>query len=137
MRNFLMSIPDEVVEAAIVDGATPFQVLVHIVFPLSLPVIATVGLFYAVFHWNAWFDAVIYISDLNKLPIQPILRSILEIGAGQYSDRTFLAEEILQPPPAEVLKAALVVVTTAPVLLIYPFIQKYFVKGVRLGAVKG
>jgi putative aldouronate transport system permease protein len=139
MRNFMFSIPEELEEAAIMDGANPLTVLLRIILPLSMPVIATIGLWYAVMHWNAWFDAAIYINDSNKLPVQLILRGILEYGTGQYSDYSGLAQatEVLDPPPAESLKSAMIVVTTLPILLVYPFIQRYFVKGIMLGSIKG
>ena len=139
MRNFLSTLPEELEEAALMDGANPAQVLVKIVLPLSMPVIAAVGLWYAVAHWNAWFDAAIYINDVHKLPLQPILRGILEQGMGQYTDLSGLALglERYEPPPTEALKAAMIVVTALPILLVYPFVQRHFVSGVRLAALKG
>jgi len=106
---------------------------------LSLPIVATIGLWYAVAHWNAWFDAAIYISDVRKLPLQPILRGILEQRTGNFSDYAGLAQglELPEPPPAESLKAAMVVVTTLPILLIYPLVQRYFVSSVRLAGLRG
>lgn len=139
MRNFMLAIPEELEEAAIMDGASPPVILLRIILPLSMPVIATIGLWYAVMHWNAWFDAAIYINDPRKLPLQLILRGMLEYGTGQYSDYSGLAQatEFVDPPPAESLKAAMIVVTTLPILLVYPFIQRYFVKGIMLGSIKG
>ncbi len=139
MRNFMLAIPDELEEAAIMDGANPLTVLLRVYLPLSMPVIATVGLWYAVMHWNSWFDAAIYLNTPSKFPMQLVLRGILEFGTGQYGDASGLAEmtELIDPPPAESLKAAMIVVTTMPILLIYPFIQRYFVKGIMLGSIKG
>lgn len=136
MRNFFMSIPEELTEAATVDGATPPVILVRIILPLSLPVIATIGLFYAVYHWNAWFDAVIFIDDARRQPLQPILRSLLtftNLGSAEAAQLAITQ----QPPPAQSLKSAMIIISTLPVLFIYPFIQRYFVKGVMIGGIKG
>ena len=86
MRNFMLAIPDELEEAAVMDGANPLTVLIRVYLPLSMPVIATIGLWYAVMHWNAWFDAAIYLNDPAKFPLQLVLRGILEFGTGQYGD---------------------------------------------------
>jgi putative aldouronate transport system permease protein len=140
MRNFIMSLPEELEEAAIVDGASPLQVLTRIMLPLSMPSIATIGLFYAVAHWNAWFDAAIYLSNRDLYPLQLILRAILEAGLGYDTTGTGNVTgliEILEPPPSQVLQSAMIVVTTLPILVVYPFIQGYFVKGMLIGSVKG
>jgi len=140
MRNFIMGIPEEIEEAAIVDGANPLVVMVKIIIPLSLPSIATIGLFYAVGHWNAWFDAAIYISDRAKYPLQIILRSILQAGMGFDSTGTGgigSSLEMMEPPPTIVLQSAMIVATTLPILVVYPFIQRYFVRGMLVGSVKG
>jgi putative aldouronate transport system permease protein len=139
MRNFIMGIPEELHEAAIMDGASPWTIMTRIIIPLSMPAIATIGLFYAVWHWNSWFDAAIYLSDRFKYPMQLVLRAILEAGLGYESTGTGMitASEMTEPPPSEVLKAAMIIVSTVPILVVYPFIQKYFVKGVMVGSVKG
>ena len=134
MRNFFMALPQELEEAAIVDGAGPVTILLRIVLPLSLPAIATIGLFYAVGHWNAWFDAAIFIKDLRKLPVQVILRGILAQAVMLESET--LGNVQLMPPSAA-LQSAMVVISTVPILCVYPFVQKYFVKGALIGSIKG
>jgi len=134
MRNFFMSLPDELFDAAIVDGASPPIILLRIVLPLSLPVIATIGLFYAVWHWNSWFDAAIYIDQSNLKPMQIILRGLLQSTSMQGMEELAFIED---PPPAASLRSALIIVSTVPVLFVYPFIQRYFVKGIMIGGVKG
>ncbi|MYI40776.1 MAG: carbohydrate ABC transporter permease [Chloroflexi bacterium] len=121
MRNFFMSLPDELFDAAIVDGASPPTVLLRIVLPLSMPVIATIGLFYAVWHWNSWFDASIYIDRSNLKPLQIILRGFLEATNMQGLEELAFIED---PPPAASLRSALIIVVTVPVLFIYPFLQR-------------
>ncbi|MBI1257032.1 MAG: ABC transporter permease subunit [Chloroflexi bacterium] len=134
MRNFFMSLPEELFDAATVDGASPATILIRIVLPLSMPVIATIGLFYAVFHWNAWFDASIYIDKTSLQPMQIILRNLLQTTTMQGMDQLAFTEN---PPPAASLRSALIVVSTVPILFVYPFIQRYFVKGIMIGGVKG
>ena len=129
-----MSIPDEQTEAAIVDGANAPTILLRIILPLSLPVIATIGLFYAVYHWNAWFDAAIYIDRSEIQPLQIILRGLLRSATLEGMEEISFMEK---PPPAASLRSALIIVSTVPVLFIYPFIQRYFVKGIMIGGVKG
>lgn len=134
MRNFFMSIPAELTEAAIVDGANAPTILLRVILPLSLPVIATIGLFYAVYHWNAWFDAAIYIDRSEMQPMQIILRGLLRSATLEGMEEISFMEK---PPPAASLRSALIIVSTVPVLFIYPFIQRYFVKGIMIGGVKG
>lgn len=133
MRNFFMAIPDSLEEAAVIDGATPMQTLIRVVLPLSTASIATIGLFYAVGHWNEWFFAYVFISNNAKLPLQVILRNIL--SAGMIEDTAQIPIETL--PPAQSVRTAMIVVTVTPILLVYPFIQRYFVKGVMIGGIKG
>jgi putative aldouronate transport system permease protein len=132
MRAFFQSLPPEIEESARIDGASEWQILWRIVLPLSKPILATIGLFYAVAHWNGFFDAILYLSDANMQPLQVVLRSILNAAnLSQFGDIS--AATAL---PTETLQMAAVVLTTLPVLLVYPFLQRYFVAGTLLGAVK-
>lgn len=132
MKAFFQSLPDEIEEAARIDGASEWQILWRIVLPLSKPIIATIGLFYAVAEWNSFFDAVLYMNDADKQPLQVVLRSILTSGnLSAYVDVT-----AADTPPQQSLQMAAVVITTIPVLLVYPFLQRYFTAGVLLGSVK-
>ncbi len=134
MRTGFEAIPDSLEESAKLDGASAFQILFKIIIPVALPSMAVIILFYAVGYWNAWFDACIFITDRTKYPLQVILREILiinstsEMTAGVAGDTVAIAESI---------KYATIMVSTIPILLVYPFVQKYFVKGVMIGAVKG
>jgi putative aldouronate transport system permease protein len=133
LRNFFMQIPEEIEEAAIIDGASPPEILFRIILPLSLPSIATIGMFYAVWHWNSWFDGMIYVTKTTLFPAQVVLKNI--ISASMIENLDPYASDV--PPPLEAVKAAAIMVTTIPILLVYPFVQKYFVKGVLVGSVKG
>ena len=134
MRTFFMQLPESLEESAIIDGASHLQVFIKIIIPLSLPAFATIGLFYAVAHWNSWFDAAIYINDQSKMPVQNIMRNIVVTMNEQNDDFLMMNDN---PPPAEALKSTVIIVSTLPILVVYPFIQKYFVKGVMVGAIKG
>lgn len=138
MRTFFQSgIPHEIQESAQMDGCSNIQILLRIVLPLSMPVMAVMTLFYSVGHWNAFFNALIYLTDRSKFPLQLFLREILI----QYemTDMVQVQDESLVKHMMQVegLKYAVVVVANLPVLLLYPFLQKYFVKGVMVGALKG
>ena len=135
MRSFLVStIPDSLYEAAKLDGANHFQTLFKIVLPLSKAVIAVITLYYAVGHWNAYFNAMIYLNDRHLHPLQLVLREILVENSIEALD---VATEDAQASLAELLKYALIIVSTVPILCVYPFVQKYFMKGVMIGSVKG
>lgn len=119
------------------DGCSNIGTLVRIVLPLSMPIIAVMILFYSVGHWNAYFSALMYLTDREKYPLQLILREILIQGQMQEMQGVgdnVLAETVMQ---SEAIKYAVVIVANLPVLLLYPFLQKYFAKGVMIGAVKG
>jgi putative aldouronate transport system permease protein len=141
MRSyFVNSIPDSLEEAATLDGAGPVQYLVKVVLPLSKPVIAVIALYYMVGHWNDFFSALIYVNDKNLLPLQTFLRNLLVTNTvGNVSQTQNLNPELLQKKIylAQTIKYSAIIVSTLPVLCIYPFVQKYFVKGVMIGAIKG
>ncbi len=130
MKTFFENLPENLDEAAKIDGASETRIFIAIVLPLSLPILATVGLFYAVGHWNEFFGAIIYISDNSKHPLQVILRGIL--NQSQMPEQDF--ERVL---PTETLQMAAVILSTLPILVVYPFIQKYFTQGALLGSIKG
>ncbi|MEK4355851.1 carbohydrate ABC transporter permease [Paenibacillus sp. FSL M7-1455] len=138
MRTFFQNgIPQEMQEAAAMDGCSNIGTLVRIVLPLSMPIIAVMILFYSVGHWNAYFSALMYLTDREKYPLQLILREILiqeQMQEMQGVGDNVLAETVMQ---SEAIKYAVVIVANLPVLLLYPFLQKYFAKGVMIGAVKG
>ena len=134
---FQTSIPFELTEAAMVDGASNFQLLFRVVLPLSTPVIAVMVLFYGVAHWNAFFNALIYINSKQLYPLQLVLRSILIQNTPSDEMMADLDTAASRQLLAETIKYALIVVATAPIIAVYPFLQKYFVKGIMVGAVKG
>lgn len=136
MRNFFSQIPDSLEESAKIDGASTLCVLFRIILPLSLPSIATIGLFYAVAQWNSWFDAALYINKSNLYPLQLILRNIVMAMSSADVNNAAL-NSLTDTPPSESMKCAAIIVTTLPIMCVYPFIQKYFVKGVMVGSVKG
>ncbi|QQZ59637.1 carbohydrate ABC transporter permease [Paenibacillus sonchi] len=134
MRTFFQSIPDSLIESAKIDGAHDFRILLRIVLPLSMPVLAVMTLFYAVGHWNSWFPAMIYLQDRNLFPLQLILREILIQSSAQNMLAGVTQDEVFRI--SESIKFATIIIATVPILLIYPFLQKYFVKGVMIGALK-
>lgn len=137
MRTFFQQIPEEIYESAHLDGAGDFVIFGKIVLPLSVPTIMTMVLFYAVGHWNSWFNALIYLDDKAKYPVQLIMRNIVLSGetAALSSSAASMSQDV--GIIATNVKYAVVFVTMLPILLVYPFIQKYFVKGIMVGALKG
>jgi putative aldouronate transport system permease protein len=139
MRTFFQNLPVELEEAAIIDGCNEVGVLLKIVLPLSTASIMTIGMFYAVGHWNAWFNAFIYLQDYERYPLQLWLRMIVlqnqvnDISSIQSGAVDVGAENLI----SDTIKYAVIIVAAAPILCVYPFIQKYFVKGVMVGSVKG
>lgn len=135
MRTSFESIPKSLEESAKLDGAGHWTTLIRIVIPLSLPIIAVMVLYYAVAHWNSWFQANLYIKTRTKYPLQLILREILIIN--DTTSMTGGGDAASEYSVAESVKYAVVVVATIPILCVYPFLQRFFVKGVMIGAVKG
>ncbi len=135
MKNFFQSLPPSLEESASLDGASPIRILTHIVLPLSKPIIATMALFYGVVHWNAYFDAVLYIAPQSKQILPVYLRMLLNstsmdqiTSSGAVMDTAVVTEESM--------KMATIVASVLPVLIVYPFVQKYFVKGIMVGSIK-
>ena len=142
MANFFRGIPKEMSESARLDGANHFQILVRVFLPLSLPSLATVSLFAAVRHWNSWFDGVIFLNRSEKWPLQTYLYA--QVTMKLLLRRDLLGrlsgddpERLIRGATGEALAAAMIVVATVPIMLVYPFVQRYFVKGLTLGALKG
>ncbi len=131
VRNFFMSIPDSLEESAHIDGANDVVILFLIILPVSLPIVATLAMWTAVWHWNAWFDALLYVPDVKKQVLQNVMRRLVLDGVMEVN----ATDDTLVNP--ENIKAATIMVATVPIILVYPFIQKYFVKGVMVGSVKG
>lgn len=134
---FVNSIPDELYEAGQLDGCTPFKYLLRVVVPLSKPILAVLVLYYGVAKWNSYFDAMIYLKNQTMVPLQIVLRDILILNQVDYTMISDASAIAAQRGLTDLLKYSTIVVASLPVLCIYPFVQKYFVKGVMIGAVKG
>ena len=138
MRNFFWSLPAELEESALIDGASHIRILWYIVLPLAKPVMATVGLFYAAGHWNDFFTGLIYLNDSTKWPLQVVLRSIvISQNMLNMGSTTGQADVTQLQVSADNIKAATIIFALVPILIVYPFIQRYFVKGILLGSIKG
>lgn len=134
LRTSFGGIPESLIESARIDGAQDFTILFRIVIPLSLPVMAVMVLFYGVGHWNSWFSSMIYLRDRNLFPLQLILREILIQNDTSYMTGGIALEDV--EAVGESIKYATIMVATLPILFVYPFLQKYFVKGVMIGSIK-
>jgi putative aldouronate transport system permease protein len=130
MKSFFEGLPEELFESARMDGAKEFRILLQIVIPLSIPVLLTVGLFYLVGHWNEFFQAIFYVTDRTLFPLQVIVREIL-IQSQQPLEN---AENMM---PTQTMQMASVMIASLPIIVIYPFLQKHFTKGMLLGSIKG
>ncbi len=135
MKSYFSSLPDALEESAVIDGANDFQILIRIVLPLSKPMLATIALFYAVGRWNALTDALLYINKPDMYPLQLRLRQIIDQNqvTGIINDIQEERDNIV----AETVKSASIIFSMVPILMVYPFLQKYFVKGVMIGSIKG
>lgn len=134
MKNFFQQVPYELEESAKIDGSNEMGILFKIVIPLSLPAMATLGLFYAVTHWNTFFNAILYINDSNKWPLQVMLREIVMMANDRFGDQTSIDRADFHPIT---IRMAVIVFATVPILMVYPFLMKHFAKGAMLGSVKG
>ena len=141
---FINSIPEEIIQAAKIDGCSEIKALTSIVLPLSKPITVTIALFYGVGHWSQFFQALIYIDDRNKFPLQLVLRNMLLMGnnamtsmlsGGMTGENAKYLAELMQQ--IEILKYAVIIVSVLPLLIVYPFLQKFFMKGIMLGSLKG
>ena len=133
MMNFFRDVPKELEESALIDGASHWKVLWYIYIPMSLPAIATLTLFSTVNHWNAWFDGLIYMSDSANYPMQTFLRTVVvELDLTKVG----INPQDLQRLSDRAIRGAQIVVATVPILVVYPFLQRYFIAGIKLGAVK-
>jgi len=140
MRTFFQSIPMELEESAFLDGANDIVVFYRIILPLSKASIATIAMFYAVGHWNSWFNALVYLKDSEKYPMQLILRDIViqsQMSRELAEQGSTEAYELINTVSVEGIKYATLFFSIIPMLIIYPFVQKYFVKGVMIGSLKG
>ena len=135
MKNFFQGLPDSIEESAQIDGCNDLQVFLCIVVPISKASFATITLFYAVSHWNSYFNAMMYLNDINDWPIQVWLRQIIVLSVGGFAGSESLSE--YAKVPSDAVKYAVICVSTIPIVIVYPFLQKYFAKGALLGSVKG
>ncbi|OPH50584.1 ABC transporter permease [Paenibacillus ferrarius] len=136
VKSFMQTIPDGLEESATIDGCTEYGTFFRIVLPVSMPIIATMILFYAVGHWNEFFQAILYINNPSKWPMQVFLRQVLLVLSSSELNASMIDQDQMMQL-AEPIKMAMVIVATVPIVLVYPFLQKYFVKGVMIGSIKG
>ncbi len=136
MKNYFSTIPPSLEESAKVDGANPIYILLKIILPISAPFMATFTLFYAVDRWNEWFNALLFISDTNKQPLQIFLRQLLIEFSNNLSSMAQSMSLSKRPVYQQSLQMSAIVISTVPIMIVYPFLQKYFVKGIMVGAIK-
>ncbi|MFC3745321.1 MULTISPECIES: carbohydrate ABC transporter permease [unclassified Paenibacillus] len=138
IRNFMLSIPEDLHESAKMDGAGEFRIYARLIMPLALPVLATVGLFVALGYWNDWFLGLMFVDKQELQPLQLLLRTLISnVEFLKSSSNAAAMQRISTQIPSESIKMALTVITIGPIIFLYPFLQRYFVKGLMVGAVKG
>ena len=136
MKNYFTGLPEALEESARIDGANDIKILFQIILPISMPIIATFTLFYGVDRWNEWWNAMMYINDTRKYPLQLLLRNLIVKNFSSASMATAYAQDSADFVAKENIKMATAVVAIVPITLVYPFLQKYFAKGVMVGAIK-
>lgn len=134
-KNFFQQIPAELEESAKIDGCNDLKILLSIILPLSKPLLATFGVMFAVGHWNSWFAYVLYISDAKKWPVQVVLQQMVASANSAIGDASTINQDYV--PPQDIIKMCVITIVTIPIMIVYPFLQKYFTKGMLVGSVKG
>ena len=133
-KSFFQNIPAELEESARIDGCTELMILLRIVLPLSIPLLATFTVIFAVGHWNSWFNYVLYINDPDKYPVQVVLRQMVSAANSQIGNTLSIED---YSPPQQIIRMCVITIATVPILIVYPFVQKHFTKGMLLGSIKG
>ncbi|MDR0525575.1 MAG: carbohydrate ABC transporter permease [Spirochaetaceae bacterium] len=136
MRNFMKSIPFEITESGKIDGAGDFNIFISLIFPMIKPALATIGLFLALSYWNEWYNSMLYLPDLTYKPLQYFLYRIVNEAAALRQSMAG-SNVVMRSLPTTTLKMTTAVLATGPIILLYPFVQKYFISGITIGAVKG
>jgi len=137
MRNYFMSIPSSIEESAKIDGANDIFIMFRIIWPISMPVLACVGLFYATDRWNEWFFAMLYINDPSIFPIQLVLRNIISMTTMHALDPGAMSDRFGVMPPSDLIQSTAIIIAILPIMFVYPFVQRYFAQGIMIGAIKG
>lgn len=137
IRAFFLELPGEIIDSARIDGANDLRILTHVVLPVSKAVLSVIGLFYAVAYWNAFFNALLYLNDQSKWPLQLVLRTYVVNNVALDATTQAGGGAVLVQPPQQSLQMAILVLALIPILLVYPFLQRHFIKGVLTGAIKG
>ena len=134
LRNFMMAIPVELTEASRIDGCGEFRLLVRIILPLSMPILATLALFYGVGRWNEYSNTIIFNSKASLQTVQVVIRRMYTLANVEV---TSMSDDIINMPPLDTIRAATVIFTTLPIICVYPFLQKHFAQGIMVGSIKG